>query len=87
MLADACRVVMIGKWSLYRYGPNLIVAVAASPGDVKVRSIVKALSDKGLTLVPRSVGVMRQALCSWIKASLIERPALLGLVPVSHSPC
>lgn len=63
LLAAAFWVVMTGKWSLPRYGPSLIVSVTASPGDVKVRSIVEFLPVDGSTLVPKSMGVMMQAFC------------------------
>ncbi len=45
--SNTISVVMTEKLWLPRYGPSLIVSVAASPGDIKVRSIVEFFPVEG----------------------------------------
>ena len=84
LVGVASSVKRTGRWSLPMNGPREAVVPRASREEERVKSIVEALPEDGLTLVPRSTGVMRHA--SWLvrRASATALPALLMVHPSSH---
>jgi hypothetical protein len=75
---------MRNRWSLPVYGPVVKISETVMVSEVMVKSIVEAFWEVGLMRVQKFGVVIRQALRSLIKASLMDLPNLFLLELGSH---